>query len=273
MYRKRFGLKHHPLPKDAAKKSFFDDTPGHQDLAREFATLLDDRGLGLLTGPSGVGKTAAIRSLCDALPSPDHRVLYLCDTATSPLEVYRTLAADLGVRPSHRRGQLWNDIKKTLVHMVDERGTVPVVVVDEAQHLTDRFLADLGGFLNFAFDRRELFVMWLVGMPALLRRLRMQQHAALAMRVSAHVHLEPLSRDDFVAMIEHGLRNAGATERLLSEPAMEMLLRSSRGIPRVASKVLRAALRTAHERDQGFVDEHVMEHALDRMGLVIAGAA
>lgn len=261
-YGKRFGIKHHPLPKDAQGKTFFAETPGYRDLSRAFARLAEDRGLGVLTGPPGVGKTAAIRNLCRALPAPEHRVLYLCDTAVAPLDLYRMLAIELGVEPSHRRSQLWHDIKKTLVHVVDEQGVVPVVVIDEAQHLSDRFLVDLGGFLNFTFDSRDLLAMWLVGMPPLIRHLRMQQHAALAMRVQAHVHIEPLGRADLTAMIEHAMKVAGATERVVAEPAMEILFRTSRGLPRVASKILRASLRLAHEKNQSFVDEHTMEAAI-----------
>ena len=155
MYRQRFGFTGHPLPKDAHGKTFFDQGPGYKKLERAFRQLVADPGLGVLTADAGVGKTAAIRNLCAQLPKPDYLVLYLCDTAVAPLDLYRTLATELGVRPSHRRAQLWTDIKKALVHLVDERGTSPLIILDEAQHLSDPFLIDLSGFLNFAFDSRD----------------------------------------------------------------------------------------------------------------------
>lgn len=264
MYRKRFGLTGHPLPKNAQGKTFYDASPAYRRLERAFRQLVDEPGVGLLTGEPGVGKTAALRNLCGSLPKPDHLVLYLCDTAVSPLDLYRTLAQELGVAPSHRRGQLWTDIKKVLVHMVDERHTQPVLVLDEAQHLSDKFLLDLSGFLNFAFDSRELLTLWLVGLPALARTLAQQQHAPLAMRIQTHVHIEPWSdRDGFAAAIHAGLEAVGARQKLLSDPAMELLFRHSRGYLRVASKLLRAALRLAHERTQDFVDEHVLAAAVD----------
>jgi len=263
MYRQRFGLTSHPLPKNAQGKTFFDKTPGYKKLDRAFRQTVDDPGLGVLTAEAGVGKTAAIRNLCAQLPRPDHLVLYLCDTAVAPLDLYRTLATEIGVKPSHRRAQLWTDIKKTLVHMVDERGTAPLIVLDEAQHLSDSFLIDLSGFLNFAFDSRDLITLWLVGLPALGRHLRMQIHAPLAMRVIHQVHLEPLDRDLFAAMIDHGLKAAGTTQTILADPARELLFRASRGVPRVASSLLRQALREAHERNQNFVDDHTMEAAID----------
>jgi type II secretory pathway predicted ATPase ExeA len=266
MYRQRFNLNGHPLPKDAQGKTFFDKGPGYKKLDRAFRQLATDPGLGVLVADAGVGKTAAIRNLCMQLPRPDYQVLYLCDTAVAPLDLYRTLALEIGVKPSHRRAQLWADIKKTLTHMVDERGTAPVVVLDEAQHLSDRFLVDLSGFLNFAFDSRDLLTLWLVGLPPLARHLRMQQHAPIAMRVVHEVHLAPLDRECFAAMIDHGLKAAGATQLILSEPARELLFRSSRGVVRVASKLLRAALREANERNQSFIDDATMDAVVETHG-------
>jgi MSHA biogenesis protein MshM len=266
MYRKRFGLTGHPMPKNAQGKTYFEKTANYDRLRRAFVRLIDEPGLGMLTGDPGVGKTAAIRNLCAALPKPDHLVVYLCDTAVSPLDLYRTLAIELGVRPSHRRSELWADIKKTLVHMVDERGTTPVLVVDEAHLLSDRFLLDLSGFLNFAFDSRDLLCLWLVGLPPLRRTLQMHQHDALAMRLGAQVHFEPTTdREAFATAVNACLESVGARNKLLSDPAFEILFRASRGIFRVAAKLLRAALRAAHERDQAFVDEQTMECATDEI--------
>src|SRR3954462_3683682 len=261
--RTRFDLTAYPLPKNAQGKTFFDKGPGYVRIKRAFRQLVDDPGLGVLTAEAGVGKTAAFRNLCAELPRPDHLVLYLCDTSVSPLDLYRTLAVELGVRPSHRRGQLWADIKKALIHMVDERATIPLVILDEAQHLSDAFLLDLGGFLNFAFDSRDLLTLWLVGLPPLARRLHMHQHAALATRIAAEIRLEPLDRDTFVAAVDHAFKAAGATQKLLSDPALEMLFRGCRGVLRDASKILRAALRIAHARGQGFLDEPAIQAAID----------
>lgn len=92
------------------------------------------------------------------------------------------------------------------------------------------------------------------------------------MRMSAWVQLEPLEREDFHEFIEHGLKAVGAQSKILADPAYEMLYRSSRGVPRVASRLQRAALQRAHERDQSFVDEHVLEAAIDDAGYPFAGA-
>lgn len=254
------------MPKDAQGKTFFDKGPAYDKLKKSFQRTLDEPGLALLTGEPGVGKTAAIRNLCLQLPKPDYLVLYVSDTAVSPLDLYRTLAIELGVRPSHRRAQLWADIKKALVHLVDERHTTPIVIIDEAQHLGDRFLVDLSGFLNFAFDSRDLLTLWLVGLPALRKTLASQEHAALATRIATHVHFEPVAdKDAFAEAILGSLAAVGASQKILAAPALDLLFRQSRGFLRIAARLLRTALRIAHEREQSFVDESVMALAVDEL--------
>jgi type II secretory pathway predicted ATPase ExeA len=273
MYRQHFGLTGYPLPQGAQGKTFFDKSPGFKKLERAFRQLITDPGVGVLTADAGVGKTAALRHLCAQLPKPDYLVLYLCAGAGT-FDVYRTLSLALGLRPAHRRAELWENLKKSLLHLVDERGITPILVIDEAQHLTDPFLIDLSAFLNFAFDSRNLLTLWLVGLPPLNRHLRMQQHAPLAMRIVHSIQLEPLDRELFRAMIDHAFQAAGATQKtLLADSARELLFRASRGLPRVASLLLHRALYEAHERNQNFLDDHVIEAAIEQspLGQVVLG--
>jgi type II secretory pathway predicted ATPase ExeA len=92
----------------------------------------------------------------------------------------------------------------------------------------------------------------------------MQLQAPLAMRIVPYLHLEPLNRELFSALIDHAFKAAGATQNLLADSARELLFRASRGLPRVASQLLRHALYEAHVRNQNFIDDHAMEAAIDQ---------
>lgn len=265
VYLKRFGLAHDPLPRDAAGKTFFDGDEQYERLRRTFSYLASAPGLGVLVGEAGSGKTAALRNLCDQLPEPEYRVVYVCDTSVTPAAVYRNLAAALGLTPARNRDALWRQLKATIEHLVDVESVIPILVIDEAQHLGDAFFLDLAGFLNRNFDRRELLTVWLVGLPSLAARLGMRQHAALASRVVSMNAVAPRGREDFMAMLDHGLKVAGAKTKLLSDQATELLWRVSHGLPRQASRLLRTSLMLAHERGQSFVDERVMLDACEEL--------
>ncbi|KIG12183.1 hypothetical protein DB30_01866 [Enhygromyxa salina] len=84
--------------------------------------------------------------------------------------------------------------------------------------------------------------------------------------VSTNV-MPPRGREDFMALIEHGLKVAGAKTKLLSEQAIEILWRVSHGLPRQASRLLRTSLTLAHDRDQSFVDDRVMLDACEELQL------
>jgi len=262
-YRQRFGLTDHVFPQNAHKESFF-ETPSYQKLKQRFGLLAREPGLGLLVGEVGVGKTSAIRNLCTELPRPDYHVVYLCDTAVSPLAVYRQLALEFGVTPSHRRAQLWQDLKTAMLHMVDDKATQPVMVIDEAHHLSEPFLLDLAGFVNFAMDSRCLLTLWLVGHPALRATMKLKRHAALSSRLAARVIYEPMNdRKVFLDFLAHGLQAVGAKSNIFSDSAAELLFRVSRGVPRDAARLIREALMLAHEQQKAFVDDTILEAVLD----------
>lgn len=262
-YTQRFGLTRAPFPKNADGKTYFAEAQGFRHLERSFTMLTEEPGLALLTAEPGVGKTAAMRELCGRLPRPKYRVVYLCDTAIGPVDVYRALALELGLTPAFRRAQLWRELKECLIHLVDERSEQPVLVIDEAHHLSDRFLADLSGFLNFAFDSRDLFTTWLVGLPPLRGRLRLQKHAPLRTRLVTSVHLEPIgTREAFAAFLEHGFEAVGAQGSIIADSARELLFRASGGLPREVGKIVRKAMRLADERNLNFIDDSIIESVI-----------
>jgi type II secretory pathway predicted ATPase ExeA len=263
MYKQRFGLKHTPFPKDAEGKNFFTEFDGYRRLERRFQMLCEEPGLGLLTGEPAVGKTTAIRNLAHTLPYPEYLVIYLCDTGLSPLEFYKTMASEISLTPAYRRGALWRQLKSHFLHLVDERGEHPLLIIDEAHHLSEAFFTQLSAFLNFAFDSRDLFTTWLVGQPSLRARLAMKHHAALRTRIVTSVRLDPFgSRETFQAYLSHGLEAAGATGTIISDSARELLFRASRGLPREVGKMIRKAMRFAAERKQTFLDDELIEEVI-----------
>ena len=263
MYQQHFGLKHAPLGKQTPQ--LWDDGV-LATLHSRFQWLLDSPGLGLLTGEAGVGKTAALRQLTEALNPHRYQVIYLAETDFGRLDLYRSLALALGVEPAYRRAQLWRDIKARILELVDGKQILPVWIIDEAQNLPTEFFRDFPAFLNFAFDSRDLMTVWLVGHPSLAMTLDRAPYAALASRIQARVQLEPvIERERFKALVDHALQSAGCTHTLLADSGLELLRQASQGLPRLAGLILKAAMQRAVPKGLNHLPDELLQQAIEEL--------
>jgi type II secretory pathway predicted ATPase ExeA len=263
MVLQHFGLKHYPLGK--APAALWDDG----FLARlneRFTWLLESPGMGLLTGESGVGKTAALRQLTQALNPHRYQVVYLAETDFGRLDLYRSLALALGLEPVHRRAALWRDIKARILELADGKGIVPVWIIDEAQNLPVEFFRDLPAFLNFAFDSRDLMAIWLLGHPRLAHTLQRAPYAALASRIQVRLKLQPVTeRERFRLLIDHAFAQAGAQHTLLSDSGLELLRQASQGLPRQAGRILKTSLQLAVPKGLNHLPDELIQQAIEEL--------
>lgn len=263
MYLQHFGLRHAPLGKEG--KELWDDGALAQ-LSERFNWLLQAPGVGLITGEPGVGKTAALRSLSEALNPHRYQVIYQPETDFGRLDLYRSLAGALGVEPSYRRAQLWRDIKQRIAEMVDGKQLLPVWIIDEAQNLPVEFFRDLPAFLNFAFDSRDLITVWLVGHPGLAQTIERAPYAALLGRIAARVQLRPVvERERFALLIGHALKSAGCQHTLLADSGMEVLRQASKGLPRIAGRILHTAMRLAVPKGLNHLPDDLLQQAIEEL--------
>ena len=261
MYRQHFGITACPL--DKGSKTLFTNNQLEQ-LASRFQWLLDSPGIGILTGDAGVGKTAALRHLTTDLNPHRYKVIYSADTDCSPRDFYRNLATELGLEPAYRRTQVWSDIKDCITDLVDNKRIHPVWIIDEAQNLPTQFFRDFPAFLNYAFDARDMMTVWFVGMPQLSYVLSRAPNAALASRIHAKIHLEPIqSSEHFKAMIDHGLKSVGCNQTLLSDSGLELLKQASQGKPRQAGQLLKTAMRLAVPKGLNHLPDDLIREAIE----------
>ena len=263
MYQQHFGLKHAPLGNQTPE--LWDDG-ALSTLQTRFQWLLDSPGVGLLTGAAGVGKTAALRQITQALNPHRYQVIYLAETDFGRLDLYRSLAWALGVEPAYRRAQLWREIKARIQELADGRQTLPVWIIDEAQNLPPEFFRDFPAFLNFAFDSRDLMTVWLVGHPALAITLDRAPYAALASRIQARVQLQPIiERERFGQLIDHALQQAGCSHTLLADSGLELLRQASRGLPRHAGRILKTAMQMAVPKGLNHLPDDLLQQAIEAL--------
>jgi type II secretory pathway predicted ATPase ExeA len=259
-YLDRFGLSCHPFDKEYLRNHLFVSS-GLKRLQERFQWLLSDRGIGILTGSSGVGKTACLHSIIQSLPAHRYPVFYLEDSQSSANDIYRTLAWQLGLVPAFRRSALWRDIKQYLLKLNDENDQQVILVIDDAHKLSGDFLNSMTAFLNFLFDSREILTVWLVGDSHLVRMLNQTIYCHLMSRVHLRIHMEHMNKDELSQYVNACLNSAGCTRQIVGDVAMDAVFHISQGIPRIAGKLLTAAMRIAHQDGKDVISEQIIDQS------------
>ncbi|HEX7479103.1 MAG TPA: ATP-binding protein, partial [Polyangiales bacterium] len=119
MYRKHFALTRHPFEKQVEPDDLFEAT-SLTELSIRLKHLLELRGIGLVTGDSGCGKTTACRRLCAGLNTGLYRVLYVSLTTGNVMDLYKTIAWEMGLPTERNRAALFRQIRAEVSRLCAE---------------------------------------------------------------------------------------------------------------------------------------------------------
>lgn len=244
MYLTHFGLIHYPFERALQPDELFASSAAREAQAR-LNHLVELRGIGLITGEVGSGKTTVCRQLACALHPGLHRLFYVPLSTGNVMDMYKAIAWQLGLPVERNRASAYRAIHAEVCRLAVECRIHPVLVVDEAQHLRNDVLEDLRLLTNYAMDSEPRLCLLLVGLTELRRRLNMAVHESLAQRIVVRYHLGGLARDELPEYLEHRLRLAGTSLPLFEPAAVHALYQATHGLPRKVNLVAHYALSAA----------------------------
>jgi len=262
-YLNHFGLTHLPLGKSTTQLW---DSKALSEMSTRFQWLLDSPGVGVLTGEPGVGKTAALRHLCQSLDPHQYQVIYHCETDFGRIDLYRQLAIDFGLEPVYRRAEMWRMLKQHIQNLHETQHRLPVWIIDEAQNLTTDFFRDFPSFINFAFDSKPLMTIWFVGHTSLESLLKRNVYSALHSRVQLFLKFEPLDDpDEFKKMIMLAFNNAGATSTMVTDTGLNLIRLASHGRFRQAGQIINVALQLGAKQNLNHLPDNLIEQSIKEL--------
>jgi type II secretory pathway predicted ATPase ExeA len=244
MYRPHFGFTHYPFERALQPDELFASTAAREAQAR-LQHLVELRGIGLITGEVGSGKTSVCRQLSAALHPGLYRLFYLPLSTGTVLDMYKAITWQLAIPVQRNRATAYRAIHTEVSRLVIESKIQPVLVIDEAHHLRNEVLEDLRLLTNYAMDSERRLCLLLVGLTELRRRLRMAVHESLTQRIVVRYHLSGLTREETPAYLEHRLQLAGCALPLFEPAAIEALFQASQGLPRKLNSAAHYALSAA----------------------------
>lgn len=249
MYEQHFGLRQPPFAL-TPDTGFFFRNEAHVEALQVLQVALDaGEGFIKVTGEVGTGKTLLCRLLLNGL---DERwvTAWVPNPYLEPDALRRAIADELRVPlgPTPRQHTVVKKLQERLIELA-AAGRRVVVIIDEAQALSDQSLEALRLLSNLETETRKLLQVVLFGQPELDERLAQAQLRQLRQRIGFAYRLQPLDAEGVGLYLQHRLAVAGYNGRpLFGAPALRRLHRASGGIPRLLNVLAHKALMLAYGR-------------------------
>ncbi len=257
MYCEHFAFTGYPFQPLEHADQIFESRPARETATR-LAHLLELRGIGLLTGEPGCGKTSTVRHVCGQLHPARHRTFYVSLATGSVLDLYQTVGWAFGLEVSRYRAVARRAIRAEISRRMLEARQLSVLVIDDAHHLLHEVLEELRLLTSFRMDSQQRLCLLLVGLPELRHRLALAVHESLRQRIVVRHHHTALGRDELEAYLCHRLRLAGCQLELFEEPACEAIFHATGGLPRKIDRIAHFALSAAAlDGNRAVTAEHV----------------
>ncbi len=255
MIEARFGLKARPFDKSIPSHDLY-VWPGLEELAARLEMAKRARGILLLTGEPGTGKTVALRRFVDSLNAEHYLPIYLPLATVTVMDAYAQLNRALGGQDVRSKSGLWRDIQQGIAQLAAQ-GKQPVLILDEADLLRSALFDELRILLNFEMDSKDPLLLILAGQPQLLAKLALRVHLPFRERVAMRYRMPPMDEIHTRGYVEHQLKLAGRKQRLFTDEALLQLFVQSGGIPRAIGNLALAALlnAAAASKDQVELDD------------------
>ncbi len=244
---------------------FYCDLPGHQAALNVLLVSLNSgEGFIKIVGEVGSGKTLLCRKLLNSLDEDQYVTAFIPNPDLTPKGLRKLLAHELGIdiENYYDQNHILDLINEQLLEF-NRQGKRAVLLLDEAQALSDECLEAVRLLTNLETESTKLLQVVLFGQPELDERLNKPSLRQLKQRICFSYNLQPIKRTELEDYIQHRLTKAGHTYgTLFTKKACNLLFKSSRGLPRVINILCHKALMVAYGRGQRKIDHKAMQLAI-----------
>ena len=237
MYLEYYGLKETPFDITPNPRFLF-FSPKHREAFNHLLYGIRERkGFVQLTGEVGAGKTTICRAMMEQLGDRYATALILNPVLDAD-QLVKAIAMEFGLKVnSLDRLETVAALNAFLLEQVDHHREA-VLIIDEAQDLTNELLEQVRLLSNLETDDRKLLQIVLMGQPELKDRLNNFNLRQLRQRITIRYHLRPLTRTEVGQYVHHRLQVSGANGApYFTDPALWRVYRYSGGIPRLINAV------------------------------------
>lgn len=269
MYVQHFNLNLLPF-ENVPDPLFFYDQGDHARIRKQISgSLQSGRGLIVVTGPIGSGKTTLSQMIKSDFPD-NIKLIWMAEPPASSSDLYLFLAQELGIQPSSsEKTFVMRDIRNTLLR-INAEGKKCLVIVDESHLMTEDVINGIRLLNNLEEGSLKLIQLLLLGQDELMEKINRPEMAPFKQRIAALETLGKMNVDGVMRYIKHRIHIAGGTPNLISNTGWEALsiAFSAGGTPRTINSLCDRSFNVAYERNKPVVDAQDIYEATQRMGMV-----
>jgi general secretion pathway protein A len=280
MYKNFFGLKDSPFNFSPDPRFLYLTKSTQEALSALTYGIQSRKGFLLLTGEVGTGKTTLLNRLLDWLRGQDVACAFVFNSQLQNVsQLFDFVLAELGVPCASR-------IKSQVLLMLNQwllqryrAGKTTVLIVDEAQNLSDQLLEEIRLLTNLETSSEKLLQIVLSGQPELEHKLMQPQLRQLRQRIVFRCRTVPLNREETYGYIAERLRIAGGNGKpIFSREAVDVIYHYAKGIPRVVNLLGEHSLINSFAEgirpvSASIVEEAAKEFQLDQVSPIAAPGA
>jgi general secretion pathway protein A len=265
MYAKHFGLNVLPFENSPDPAFFFDQGQYNQVLAAMTDSVLAGRGLMVVSGPIGAGKTTLSHKLMSDL-TKDTKLIWFVSPPPTVDEMIMFIAEELGI-PYEGQARVFvvRDIRAKLLEL-NESGRRCLLVVDESHLINDEVLEGVRILTNLEKGATKLLQIIMLGQEELTEKLKRPELKAFKQRIETQKVLGRMDSEKVREYVQHRLKVAGAAPGLFSDNAIEMVAHATGGIPRVTNSLCQTAMRMVYEQQKHVVEPNDVHNAAEELG-------
>ena len=270
-YLEYFKLKEQPFSV-AVDNRFYYDSKQHAEALQYLKHAAEfSKGLAVLVGHIGAGKTTLAQRLLDELDEKrfESALLIVLHGSISAQWLLRKISIQLGVEnPSEEKTELLAQLYKRLMEIKD-KGKSPVVLVDEAQMLQSKeIMEEFRGLLNIEHDGKKLVTFIFFGLPDLDEKLALDE--ALRQRVAIRYNLKAFTAETSQKYIKYRLQIAGSQRELFTESSYSAIHEYSKGMPRLINIICDTALLEGFLRKKERIDHDLIRDVATDLNLSVS---
>lgn len=268
MYTQYFNLNILPF-ENVPDPLFFYNQGDHARIRKQISgSLQSGRGLIVVTGPIGSGKTTLSQMIKADFPE-NIKLIWMAEPPANSIDLYLFLAQELGLQPSSpEKTFVMRDIRNALLK-INAEGKKCLIIIDESHLMSDDVINGIRLLNNLEEGSIKLIQLLLLGQEELLEMINKPAMEPFKQRIAALETLGRMNVDATRKYILHRIKVAGGTPDLISDTGWEALSIAFQagGTPRTINSLCDRSFSVAFEREKPIVDAHDIYEATQRLGL------